>query len=460
MKRALLFAPYFLPRRRVGAMRPFRFAIHLRKFGWAPTVLTIRARGQHLTDKEAHLLREVEIVEIDPPFDRTVRAESQLGAPSARAASEGADGRTGTWPSWMPTVKLPGLDRLNLDRLERQFPVDTWLPLFALKYRQIAATVRRVHPHVLWSSGDPWSSLVVARHVRRRFGVPWVADFRDPWTLCDVRTEGLWPPTQAANRYLERRVLETADTVLFQAARIEKRYRRHYADLALRTSTIYNSYDPAVFDDPVALEAHVPPPAAGRTLRLAFFGRFRALSPAAPVGDLLAAVRRRHGALADRIEVHAFGPLGDDDAQYAAARGVRTCFRRQEAVPLERALAALRPFDLLLLSTDPRRDGIIPAKLLEYLAVGRPILSLSQNPEVARILRRTGTGVQLDLAATEENADLLAGCLRAKQAGRPPPLPFDPNPEAIRPFEARATTRALAALFEETRARAGHSVSD
>jgi glycosyltransferase involved in cell wall biosynthesis len=433
-KRALLFAPYFLPRRRVGAMRPFRFVLHLRAFGWAPTVLTIAADGQELTAKEARLLSDVEIVRLAPPFDRSTSAESQLGL------ADGSGDET----------KKPLLDRL-LDGFDRQFPVDTWLPFFLLKYRKIARTVRRVDPHVMWSTGDPWSGLVVAAHLRQRFGIPWVADFRDPWTLSGVRMEAKSRPTRAANRFFERRVVERADAVLFQAEQTEKKYRRHYADLAggLRTQTIYNSYDPDVFDDPVADGDAVAPTSSDDHLDIGFFGRFREMSPAALMTDVLAALRERHGAeAAAGVRVHSFGPLNAADGRYAGRRGVRDCFRRREAVPLEQALAALRRFDVLLVSTDPRRDEIIPAKLLEYLAAGRPVLSFSKNPEVARILERTGTGVQRNPEKPGAAADLLARCLAAKRDGRALPLSFDPQPAEVRRFAARPTTKELAALFD------------
>lgn len=439
-KRVLLLAPYFLPRRRVGAMRPFRFAIHLRAFGWQPTVLAIAAEGQALTAKEARLLDGIDVRRLHPPFDRSTTSESQLGvAESGQSASLFARFQKRLHPL--------------LDAVDQQFPVDTWLPFFLLKYRRLAGVVREVRPHVLWCTGDPWSGLLVAQHLAQRFEVPSVADFRDPWTLSPVRHQGVWAPVKALDRWCERRILHSADAVVFAAAQTEAAYRRRYPGLQSRTRTIYNSYDPAVFDDPVADGRAVPPTGPDEHLNIGFFGRFRELSPATPVTDVLAALRRERGAAAARdVRVHSFGPLNVADARYAEARGVRENFHRQEAVPLEEALSALRQFDVLLVSTDPQRDEIVPAKLLEYLAAGRPVLSLSKNPEVARILERTGTGVQLAPEAPGKAADLLARCLAAKRAGQPLPLPFDPQPGEVRRFAARPTTKELAALFDRVAA--------
>ena len=417
-------------------MRPFRFAIHLKEFGWQPTVLTIAASGQTLTSKEERLLENVDIIELRPPFDRTTSsAQSQLD-PTAGEAKRA-------------TARASFLDRL-LDSFDRQFPIDTWLPFFLLKYRTLVQTVRHVQPDVLWSTGDPWSGLVVAWHLGQRFDVPWVADFRDPWTLSEARMDGTSRPTRAVNRFFERRILRDADAAVFAAEATEQKYRRHYARFHPRTTTIYNSYDSKVFDDPVAGEiADVSSPASSSGLEIGFFGRFRVTSPATLIADALAAARQRHGILAEDVRVHSFGPLSAADARYADRHGVRGHFHRREAVPLEQALSALRRFDLLLVSAGVRHDEVVPSKLMEYLATGRPILSLSKNPEVGRILERTGTGVQLSPEAPGQVADLLVESLEAKRAGQPLPVPFDPQPDEIRHFAAGPTTKALAALFEE-----------
>src|SRR5205085_1882975 len=41
----------------------------------------------------------------------------------------------------------------------------------------------REKPAVLWATASPVSSFVVAEEVSRRTGVPFVLDFRDPWTI-------------------------------------------------------------------------------------------------------------------------------------------------------------------------------------------------------------------------------------------------------------------------------------
>jgi len=437
-RRVLLFAPYFLPRRRVGSMRPFRFAIHLRSFGWEPVVVTIAAANQSLTPKEAHLLKDVEIIEIHPPFDRTNRSESQLGAEGTVRSR-----RSPLIEQWgSVTSKL-------LSTIDRQFPTDTWLLLFAAKYRELLAIVRRVDPDVLWVTGDPWSALVTTERLARHFDLPWIADIRDPWTLSKMRVSRQWEISRRLDRFFERRVMSSADAIVFQASMVEAAYRQYYSDLDIDTYVIRNSFDPCVFDDAITFEAAGAEQVStdGR-LRIGFFGRFRAMSPAALMIDALHAVRRHDKEMAERIEVFSFGALNEQDAAYALEKGVFGNFHRSETVPLEKSLTVLRQFDLLLISTDLRRDQIIPAKIFEYLAAGRPIVSLSLNTEVEEILTRTRTGLQLDPRHTDQVAIFFMECLRAMDEGEALPITFKPDALEIARHEARHTTRELAEIFD------------
>ncbi len=441
-------------------MRPFRFALHLREFGWAPTILTIGAPGQRMTPKEKRLLRDIEIIEIRPPFDWTTSSESQLATETHSElrpdTTNGSTSQPGSLPSGSSFQRRKkGVSATIVEALDRQFPTDTWLLLFAAKYRQLLSHVRRVQPDVLWCTGDPWSGLVAARQLAKHFNIPWVADFRDPWTLSELRSKGQWAVSRRADAYFERKIIESANVVVFQAAGVAEAYRRLYDDIEFESRLIPNSFDPDVFDDPATFTAAPGMPSSpGDGLHIGFFGRFRSMSPASLIIDALTEVRMRDPALSRRMYVHSFGLLNDEDAFLAEERGVRSSFIRETAVPLEMSLAVLRGFDLLLVSTESSRDHIIPAKLFEYLAAGRPILSLSRNPEVGSILQQSGTGIQLDPFKPKIVADLLVACLDACDQGGPLPIPFDPNAAAISRFEARETTRLLALVFDEvTQAR-------
>ena len=97
--------------------------------------------------------------------------------------------------------------------------------------------------------------------------------------------------------------------------------------------------------------------------------------------------------------------------------------------------------DLLLLSTHPLRDDIIPAKLWDYLLADRPILSLCPNPEVGEWIDRYRAGIQATDAP--HAARMLLGALNEGALA----ISRDPVPIAER--MQRISGRAMAARMAE-----------
>lgn len=411
-------------------MRPFRFVIHLREQGWEPVVLTIAAKGQQLTPRETELLEGIQIIKLNPPFDRTLSSESQLK------------------PYQVGEKKVkPKIKKSNgfLTKFDHNLPVDSWLFLFMLQYKKIVNIVEEIKPDVLYGTGDPWSGLLVPQWLAKRFKIPFVADFRDPWTLCKVRMHDRFSPSIALDKYFERKIVETADMVLFQAGKTEEKYKTYYAKQAKATQTIYNSYDLALMKNNKIEEETKP----GSRLKIGFFGKFRLMSPAKIIIDVLAEIKDSQGEIYKNIHVFSYGPLNEVDQKDASAGGVSAQFHQCDAVPLEHAATELQKYDILFLSTDPRRDEIIPAKLFEYFSAGKPILSLSPNPEVGELLEMTGAGIQFKIEDKAEIVALLTKCAEEKQQGKPISFPANLQHEKIKQFEACQTTRELAELFDK-----------
>ncbi|MGH3072958.1 MAG: glycosyltransferase family 4 protein [Gaiellaceae bacterium] len=102
------------------------------------------------------------------------------------------------------------------------------------------------------------------------------------------------------------------------------------------------------------------------------------------------------------------GPLKEPLVRLAAERGVRNVdFHPQ--VPLTETPPLLAASDALLvpLSSHPTFRDFVPSKLIDAMAVGRPVV-LSAAGEAARILELAGAGI----VAVPEDADALVGAVR------------------------------------------------
>ncbi len=420
-----MIAPYFLPRRRVGALRPFKFAIHLRKFGWNPHVLSIKARG-HLTQKEKKFLDAISVFELSTPLDRTNQSGSQQSGEST--SKNGVQATVANW-------------------IDKHFPVDTWLPFFHLKWGVIRKIVQKVEPDAVWSTGDPWSAHWVGKKIKEQHpDMGWIADFRDPWTVSDMRLKRRSAFANKVDQWLEQKWIKKASLLTFTSDQTRKNYEQYYGNLDLQTATLYNAFDRDLFgtlNPKPGLEVDED------KLNLLFFGRFRRLSSARATIRILARLKQLRPSAANRIAIHVFGPLPESDRQFARKKQVHGCFEIHDPVPVEQGLQVMREADLLFLSTNPSRTDIIPAKLWDYLAAERPILSIAPNSEIAQILEETGTGVQFEGSKIERIAELLMECIRAKRNQERIPVAVRPDRDKIRQYSAEASTSKLAHMLDK-----------
>lgn len=421
MKPVVLIAPYFPPRRRVGALRPYRFAKYLPEFGYKPVIVHIQDNRNQLTDREKAALKDCEFIPIKPPFDLTTgnKKSSQKKVKSSGAASD-----------------PPFIDKM--------IPMDTWWPLLYYKLPRLLDEISLFRPELVWSTADPWSSNWLGMKVKQGLDLPWVADFRDPWTLCSIRGRSKPAFTRRLERRLEERIINTADHIAFTAKRTTQLYTDQYVDMHTPVSTIYNSYDEAAF----APETSVHPNCRADKLNVFFFGAFRQLSPAAPIIKVLAKLQEQNPELSSGIQIISNAPLREEDQAMAERYGVSGLFYTAPRVLPEESRAYLQQADLLLLSTSELRNEIIPAKLWDYIAADRPMIGLTSNPEVHDLMQSHG-GQAFYPKETESAAKAFQDKIREKlDKGYCTSMIEEKAEGTTQPFTSRETTEQLARIFD------------
>lgn len=415
-----MIAPYFIPRRRVGALRPFKFAIHLQSYGYQPVVLTIAGSASQYTELEKRLLCNIPIIKIKTPFDRTLDKEESL-----------FDGKDNTFFDW----------------IDKHTPVDSWIYLFFWKYSEIKEKVKKIDPDLIWATGDPWSGLWLGEKLSRSLSKPFVADFRDPWTLSNVKLRERSSFSMSIDRRIEKRVLQNADKFIFTSKLTEKKYADVFYLPEEKSQTIYNSFDPTLtkeYKDEVWNENLDP-----NHLQLVFFGRFRRLSPVTPICNALKKLKEGFPEDASFIKIHSFGTPDKQDLHTIKKYELEENFIFHKPVAPEKIIPILSSFDILLLSTNMERDLVIPAKLWDYLSVNIPIFSITPNPEVGDIIMRSKSGIQVHPKELSEIAELLHSFAQAKRDHHSFLLaPEEKYPDRKR-YQAKYTTRELAEVFDE-----------
>ena len=385
--RALFVSYYFPPLGGIGSLRAVRFATYLPASGWDVRVVAPR-HGAYHRDPSLRF-----------PEHRVVRSPSiELSRLGKRAVRAGGDDTT---PAPVSGVRA----RLQSFARSRLYWPDAqrgWIP-------GARWAARNERFDVVYSSSFPISAHVAARAIAARAGVPWVAEFRDPW-VGDDRTARF-----------ERALLADATAVVTMSDTWAGVYRARGA----RAVTVI----PNAVDSPAFV-------AAGDRFVLTHLGTLYAGR------QHLDTVWRAIASAPDSVdEIRFVGSL--PDATRAELRGLglesrvtTTGFLPRADVP--DALQGSTAFLAAAYKDDGWvARGTIPAKLLEYLGTDRPIVYVGHTADDAAQL----LAPYPDCHRVEPGD--LAAALAALDASRRPVGGRDPSALSVERLTAR-----LAEVFD------------
>jgi hypothetical protein len=106
---------------------------------------------------------------------------------------------------------------------------------FYRNYKVIESTraIRFEKNDIVITSAPPYSALNIGYYLKRKFGVKWIIDYRDPWTL-GYSTLGYSNFADKLRRIIQRkdelRFLETADHVITVSSSLKKMFPEKYQD--------------------------------------------------------------------------------------------------------------------------------------------------------------------------------------------------------------------------------------
>jgi glycosyltransferase involved in cell wall biosynthesis len=230
--------------------------------------------------------------------------------------------------------------------------------------RAAADLLSRERFDVLLTSSSPVSCHVVGRRLKRRFGLPWVAEFRDLWSQNHAY------PYSVLRRWIERRfekrTMSSADVLVTVADALASKLRRLHGK---PTHVIYNGFDGAVYRNRVPLTPEFTITYTGQI----YPGKqnpgliCRAIRELIDGGEM----DPRH------LVVRFFGPFSEALAQIVSSLDLEGIVGQRGLVsPLA---ASSRQMESQLLLTfnweDSTEKGLYSQKIFEYLGARRPILA-------------------------------------------------------------------------------------
>jgi len=273
--------------------------------------------------------------------------------------------------------------------IQRFLPYNEQLPWVP---NVIAAAERLIRDHgisAVISTSPPVGAHFAALWLKRRHGLRWIADFRDPIVGNPGRPRRWARPY---DRIIERGIFHSADAVLTVTDVIRDQCRERYPRLAKNIHTLWNGFDPE--------EAMGPAPIPPRPYRvLAHVGiLYGPRQPTSLLDSFERLIAQGRINPAD-VRIRLVGSIQNEESflAYPALRSLRQrgCIEIcPNTIPRADALREIATADFLLLLdvADLQNGGYaVPAKLHDYMRAGRPILAITpQDSPVHRILDRSG----------------------------------------------------------------------
>ena len=436
MKRVLVVTYYWPPSGGSGVQRWVKFAKYLPQEGWQPVIYTPENPEYTAIDHtlEAEIPHTVEIIRrpITEPYNLYRRLMGKGASTDMKTLTAGASGGAVTEIS---SGKKSFKQRLSLWIRGNLFVPDPRVGWVKPSVRFLKKYLAEHPVDVIVTTGPPHSMHLIGQRLHKELGLPWIPDFRDPWSrMYYLKHLPMSARTWRRLRSMEQSVLDGCSTVLAVTPLVQEEFQ---AQTKTPVAMITNGYDGGDFEQAVEPDGffnvvHTGLFAAdGNPLNLWKALGIKAWADA----DFKAALRLRLVGKVDREVYDAIAEAGlKDNVVDLGYRDHLTAVREQLAATML----------VLPLRNDPEYRPILPGKLFEYLASRRPVLGIGQEDgAMARVLANTGAGVTAGWDNLEAMRDFIDKAWEQFKAGGVPPVEGD-----IARFSRRSLTRELAALLE------------
>ncbi|HUF10771.1 MAG TPA: glycosyltransferase [Rhodothermales bacterium] len=379
----LVITYYWPPSGGSGVQRWLKLCKYLPEFGWEPIVYTPENPDASLTDPSlaANIRTDQRVIKHPIVEPRRIYGKV-IGKGKGGADSDEILYLDPSQRSWKQNALVWARSNLLIPDAR-----SLWI---RPSVRFLSGYLRDNPVDAIISTGPPHSMHVIARNVKRKLGLPWIADFRDPWTgivYFDRLPLSKWALRK--HRSLEGSVLREADAVVDVTPSWAENDRRRGAK---RVVTIYNGFDPA--DRPEDA------PAASRRFTISHLGVLTADRNHEAFWDALSAIADGRADFKKDLEVRLIGRADRSVTQSSERIGLGENVVDVGYLPHGDAVREMHAAAVLLLPINRRQHtdpGIIPGKLYEYLASGRPILLIGPTDgDAAEIVRQSGAGVVCD----------------------------------------------------------------
>ncbi len=379
-KRVLLVAYLFPPTGGAGVQRAAKFVKYLPQHGWSPSVLTVSNPSVPVFDDS--LTADI--------ADGTIirRAKTLEPGYALKQAVSASQEQQNCKPSFVKrTIK-------NVARAAGNFVLQPdsqilWLPD---AIREGLRLLDEIHHDAIMVTAPPYSSFLVGATLSRRTGIPLVLDYRDEWDISNAYWENKQkePVSRWIQARMQRSVVRAASALIAttQSSADSLAKIAQTAGSAASVSHIYNGFDADDFTSQVSTSTNTATSTSPRRYRLSYVGTLWNLTSVEPLVKAVQELSRRAPRLAEQLEIVFVGRrTGPQDQLLDQLHGLPCELIRHDYLDHPAAVELMQSSDglVVLMSDVPHAGRVVPAKIFEYMAARRSILSITPAGEVSQI---------------------------------------------------------------------------
>lgn len=377
MKKVLIISYYWPPCGGIGVLRCLKIAKYLREFGWEPIIFTADNADYPSIDK-------TNFKDIHPD---TVILRQKIWEPyKIYRKITGKDKNANVNNVFYTKEEKAGLaHKLSVWIRSNFFIPDARCMWIKPSVKFLKNYLKDNPVDAIFSDGPPHSNTRIATLVKHATGIPWLADFQDPWTqidyfsLLNLTSWGL-----KKHQRLEQEAFRTADKITIVSPTWKKELEAIGAE---NVNVIQWGYDP---DDYQEL-THKP---SGKFIisHLGILGYDRnPITFFKVISELIA----ENAEFKEKINISFPGQVDYSVMEIIKSHNLESYVTIPGNLDRKTALQVMKDANLLLLLLNKQINakGRIPGKLFEYLAVKRPILCLGDtHGDSATIITNSNAG--------------------------------------------------------------------
>ncbi|SNS59019.1 Glycosyltransferase Family 4 [Ekhidna lutea] len=386
-KRVLLISPYFPPHNTIGTKRAVNFVqgVHGQE-DWEVIVLASKPFKDEYDFRLSHCVPE------------GVKAHYEfvgIFRPLIKLLAQGFNRKNRK----KPNEEEPQIIKKKTIKKKRSIsltPFDQYVWDVNSAIYNGKKLMRQYKPDVIWVNADPWSGFLVAAKLSRKFGVPWVADLRDPWTVFEKKMQ--WRPTLTVKiiRWYEKRFFSSASKVVLNTEIAYEAYKSRYpSSFSNKFMYIRNAYNECLLR-----EFGLKPDKKAFTF--GYYGGFRDLVPSDDIIRGLADLIKKHDLDPSEVRFEVRGNVYPEFWDQVNEHKLEEYVSVEKEINLGQTITLLRSWDALLISAAYDRRWMIPAKFYDYLFARKPIIAISNNKELNRLINETKSGRSVETKKPDE----------------------------------------------------------